>query len=200
MPCVPLILSSIQLPKIPGVKFLWILTWIVFNAGLGLLMGVYHQGGVVPSQTYISAHLENATHVIWWKTYSPPTWLLGEMNEHCQTIDLMGAKREVVFEKLHQEKGGCTVGNETTLGKPSKSTYLVAPIALNIETETTENGKSFRLDRIWVYRNHLGLDDLDMDIEKDGILGAISKVIESRGIGIWRVVDPQELNCIQGGH
>ncbi|KAA8572525.1 hypothetical protein EYC84_003135 [Monilinia fructicola] len=40
--------------------------WIAFNLLLGLLMGVYHQGGVVPTQVFLSKQLD-ATHAIWWK-------------------------------------------------------------------------------------------------------------------------------------
>lgn len=51
IPAVPLFLSSVNLPK----RFLkpWIAAWVIFNLALGLLMGVYHQGGLVPAQLWI---------------------------------------------------------------------------------------------------------------------------------------------------
>lgn len=192
MPCVPLILSSMQLPRARVMRKIWITVWIVFNVALGSLMGVYHQGGVVPVQNYIAEYLGNATSVIWWKTYSPPTWLLGEMNERCSTVDLMGAKKSVVEEKLEQEKGGCDVEREEM---KSKETYLVAPLAMNVEKNMESGKQLYRLRKVWVYRSHLGLDDLDFDFEQDGILGAVMKVWDGRGLGIWRVEDPADESC-----
>ena len=172
---------------------IWITVWIIFNVALGLLMGVYHQGGVVPVQNYIAEHLGNATSVIWWKTYSPPTWLLGEMNERCSTVDLMGAKRNIVEERLEQEKGGCGVGPE---GTGSKEAYLVAPLAMDAERDVAGGKHRYRLQKVWVYRSHLGLDDLNFDFEKGGVLGAVMKVWDSRGLGIWRVEeDPADESC-----
>lgn len=199
LPCVPLILSCIRLPRTPILKFTWITVWVFFNAIMGLLMGVYHQGGVVPVQNYIAENLGNATAVIWWKTYSPPTWLLGNMNEVCRTVDLMGAKQDLVFVELELEKGGCTSPrNGATPGETINETYLVAPLATHIETGREWIGRGFSLQRVWLYRNHLGLDDLDFDFEKDGVIGAIMKLWDSRGLGVWRVEDPTHQSCTQG--
>ncbi|CAN6662578.1 GPI mannosyltransferase 4 [Trichomonascus vanleenenianus] len=53
--------------------------WLVFNLILGVLMGTFHQGGVVPAQTHIGKNLtRGANTFIWWKTYSPPIWLMGQ--------------------------------------------------------------------------------------------------------------------------
>ena len=169
-------------------------------------MGVYHQGAVVPVQTYIAENLENASEVIWWKTYSPPTWLLGEVNENLKTVGLMGAKRSVVIETLERVKGGCGIGGAAE--RNFKEVYFVAPLALSVEeeqggVEVAEKGKvtkkserGYRLRKVWVYRNHLGLDDLDLDFEKDEVLGAVMKVIGNRGLGIWRVEDVNDETCL----
>lgn len=195
LPCVPLMLSCIRLPRIPSLKFTWIIVWVFFNTLMGLLMGVLHQGGVVPVQNYIAENLGNATTVIWWKTYSPPTWLLGEMNEVCKTVDLMGENQDWVFVQLELEKGGCPSGGGPTSGGVINETYLVAPLATEIETEREGIGRGFSLRRVWLYRNHLGLDDLDFDFEQDGAIGAIMKVWDSRGLGVWRVEDPAHESC-----
>lgn len=168
----------------------------MFNALLGGLMGVFHQGGVVPVQTYIAEHLGNATTVVWWKTYSPPTWLLGEMGERCVTADLMGAERGVVAARLEKEKGGCGKGK---MEEGRRETYLVAPVAMDVESGLLgEEGKQgFTLRKVWVYRNHLGLDDLDLDFKRDGVLGAVIKVVDARGLGIWRVEDPADQSCVR---
>ena len=89
LPAVPLILSSIRIPT-PRIRKSWIITWVVFNVAFGILMGVYHQGGIVPVQMNIAKTNETVSHAFWWKTYSPPTWLLNGKNEELQTVDLMG--------------------------------------------------------------------------------------------------------------
>jgi phosphatidylinositol glycan class Z len=93
IPAVPLLLTCLGTPR----SRIFLGSWIVFNVLLGALMGVYHQGGVIPTQLQIPTILaENAaqavatdsniidTHtaqpatVFWWKTYPPPLWLLGD--------------------------------------------------------------------------------------------------------------------------
>ncbi|KAF8475728.1 Alg9-like mannosyltransferase family-domain-containing protein [Kalaharituber pfeilii] len=199
LPCVPLILSSIRLPKVRFAKSLWIALWIVFNIVLGTLMGVLHQGGIVPAQNFIAENLENATTVIWWKTYSPPTWLLGEMNERCETLDLMGAERSALLDKLETEKGTC--GWQSDANTPSspvgnlKETYLVAPVSKHV-TDPAYSAVGYRLEKVWEYKNHLSFDDLDFDFNKDGYIGSVKKIfVDERGLGIWRVVDAQSPEC-----
>ncbi len=65
-----------RLPRSLQLRKVWIATWIIFNLALGMLMGVYHQGGIVPAQMHIAASNEEISHAFWWKTYSPPTWLI----------------------------------------------------------------------------------------------------------------------------
>lgn len=48
--------------------------WLVFNAAMCIIMGIFHQGGVIPMISNINAE-QDLTIDIWWKTYSPPTWL-----------------------------------------------------------------------------------------------------------------------------
>ncbi|KAI5810155.1 Alg9-like mannosyltransferase family-domain-containing protein [Peziza echinospora] len=190
IPCVPLILSSIHLPKIPGVKAVWILLWIAFNAALGVLMGVFHQGGVVPMQLHIRDTFPNATRVGWWKTYSPPTWLLGEMAGTCETVDLMGSNATVVVEWLAASYGACSSAGEGA----GRETYFVKPASREVEgAHDAERG--FRLERVWVYKRHLGLDDLDVDFSRDGVWGSVRRVVDGRGLELWRVVDVREAHC-----
>ena len=94
IPAVPLLLTCLGTPR----SRIFLGSWVVFNLLLGALMGVYHQGGIVPTQLQIPTILaENATPAIatgadtvdtgsiapsatvfWWKTYPPPLWLLGD--------------------------------------------------------------------------------------------------------------------------
>lgn len=85
LPCIPLILTYLQPSTSPKHRRLFWLSWALFNAVMGVLMGTYHQGGVIPAQIAIpdlvSKQIElngyPRAQVFWWKTYPPPTYLLG---------------------------------------------------------------------------------------------------------------------------
>ena len=49
LPCVPLLLTCLRLPTSPRLLTIFWTTWIIFNTLLSTLMGVYHQGGIIPS-------------------------------------------------------------------------------------------------------------------------------------------------------
>lgn len=160
--------------------------WVVFNVALGLLMGVYHQGGIVPVQMNIAKTNEMVSNAFWWKTYSPPTWLLNGKNENLTTIDLMGIPGEQMTEKVKAVLPTCRTR------KPPKiagigATYLVAPRSAHFLKSYTEHGEREELsfEEVWSYRQHLNLDD--MDFEDDGFWKTISRVVGDRGLVIWRV-------------
>ncbi|KAK2803371.1 hypothetical protein FQN50_007030 [Emmonsiellopsis sp. PD_5] len=121
LPCVPLLLTCFRPPR----SRLFLASWLIFNTALGLLMGIYHQGGVVPTQLHIPTLLANSTAsgtgtvpttrtatVFWWKTYSPPNWLLGDLATETETetegvsysnistVDLMGIPGQEMIERL----------------------------------------------------------------------------------------------------
>lgn len=50
--------------------------WYLFNFLLSLLMGIFHQGGVLTALDHLNKHPEPAVQ-FWWRTYPPPTWILG---------------------------------------------------------------------------------------------------------------------------
>lgn len=182
-PAVPLFLSSIQLPK----RYLrsWMALWIGINVFMGLLMGVFHQGGVVPTQNFL-ARQHNVSEVLWWRTYNPPTWLLDGRNEHMKTTVLMGMQPESMFQAVVQAtpcmRSG--VGNTT-------DTFLVAPDSstfLDRFTQPHEGDPLLRLRKVWQHRRHLNLDDLDVGSE--GVWGTLKRVIGRRGLTTWKVDRP----------
>ncbi|KAI4654646.1 uncharacterized protein J4E79_008520 [Alternaria viburni] len=183
LPAVPLILSSIRLPT-PRIRKSWIVTWVVFNVALGILMGVYHQGGIVPVQMNIAKTNETVSNAFWWKTYSPPTWLLNGKNEELKTVDLMGCPAEQMIEKVKEALPPCRTR------KPPKadrgSVYVVAPRSAHalIPYQSPNNSKDVSLEEVWSYRQHLNLDD--MDFADDGVWNTISRVVGDRGLVVWR--------------
>lgn len=185
MPAVPLLLSGISLPKYIPLQRLWIVVWVIFNVLYGALMGVFHQGGVVPAQLHMG-NVTNAANVVWWKTYQPPAWLLGEPKNgdkrQLVTTDLMGAKLPVLVGTL-QPLAQCGIGGQ------KENNYLVAPlsaVALDEFAAAVNTSLPFWLKREWEYRNHFNMDD--MDFGDDGFMPTIERVVGRRGLGIWKVL------------
>ncbi|KAF2678967.1 glycosyltransferase family 22 protein [Lentithecium fluviatile CBS 122367] len=185
LPAVPLILGSVRLPR-ASVKF-WTSAWILFNVVLGILMGIYHQGGIVPVQMHIAKTNETVTHAFWWKTYSPPIWLLNGKNEELTTVDLMGMKGDKMLEKVKAALPTCRTR------KPPKiegrgAVYLIAPRSAYFLQPYYDRFKreDISLEEVWSYRRHLNLDD--MDIADHGFRKTMERVVGDRGLVIWRVI------------
>lgn len=177
LPAIPLILSCTQVPH----RFTktWISAWIIFNLLLGVLMGVYHQGGVVPAQMYLATEA-NVTQAFWWKTYSPPRWLLGARAEGLRTIDLMGLQKDALQDRI------CMSADEGTV--------LVAPTSADfldqyLSSSADENSHLMQLEQMWRYSKHLNLDD--MDFGDDGVLPTLRRVVDRKEIAVWKVSCPQ---------
>jgi phosphatidylinositol glycan class Z len=186
LPAVPLLLSCVPLRR----SRLLLVTWVIFNAAMGFLMGVYHQGGVVPTQLAMrdivssstTHHIPSAT-VFWWKTYSPPLWLLGGDNRstEIQTQDLMGIPGVELVQRLEQVVPSCSTPSSIFLVAPTSADFL-DQYALSAAKPQKQ---SLQLHPLWSYRKHLNLDD--MDFAEDGILPTLKRVIGRRGLGVWSV-------------
>jgi phosphatidylinositol glycan class Z len=186
LPTMPLILSSVQLPKNQTHLRIWTGIWILFNVFFGLLMGVYHQGGIVPAQVFLSKQ-PDATQAVWWKTYSPPIWLLNGKNEVLQTHDIMGMKGPLMVRELHI-LATCHKRSEnaTAYLEESQGTYLIAPLSATfLDDYIGGKEKGLYFQEVWKHKQHLNLDDLDFG--DDGFWNTIKRVIGRRGLGAWRV-------------
>jgi phosphatidylinositol glycan class Z len=186
IPAVPLILSSVKLPKYATKLFFG--TWVIFNVIFGFLMGTYHQGGVVPMQLHIET-MENVNHVFWWKSYSPPLWLLDGKIDSMETTDLMGMQKESMMQELLGQVN-CQKKDHSGiyLVAPNSATYLDKFIKPNAEVEKGAKSLEYNelyLEERWRYSKHLNLDDLDF--ADDGIWPTLSRVVGRRGLGLWEV-------------
>lgn len=146
-------------------------------------MGVYHQGGVVPTQIFLGKQ-EHVTHAFWWKTYSPPIWLLNGKNDNMTTVDLMSMPPSRMVEKLMDvapcDSSKVRPGNETVfLVAPKSATFLDRFKGLD------SNNKTLRLEEVWTYRRHINLDDLDF--ADDGFWPTLQRVVGRRGLTVWKV-------------
>ena len=186
IPSIPLILSSVRLP--PRFASVWVGLWIAFNAVFGVLMGTYHQGGVIPTQLFLAGQTD-ATQALWWRTYSPPIWLLDGKSGDLTTRDLMGMQADLMVDELRRS-ATCHPATSASTSSPTTGTYLVAPQSstfLDRFSDSYGNGTepTLRLERKWHYRNHLNLDDLDF--AEAGVWPTLRRVIGRRGLTTWRV-------------
>ncbi|PVI02732.1 glycosyltransferase family 22 protein [Periconia macrospinosa] len=181
LPAVPLILASVRLPQVQ-VKF-WISAWILFNALLGILMGIYHQGGIVPVQMHLAKSNATVSHAFWWKTYSPPTWLLNGKNEELKTIDLMGMKGDDMIAELKATLPTCQTHQSSK--RDRGDIYLVAPRSAYFLLPYTSNlnHQEVSLKEVWSYKRHLNLDD--MDFAEDGFWKTMARVVGDRGLVVY---------------
>ncbi|GIJ85492.1 alpha 1,2 mannosyltransferase [Aspergillus pseudoviridinutans] len=209
IPCVPLLLSCFRLRK----SRLFLVAWVIFNATLGFLMGVYHQGGVVPVQlaipTIISANtvkpngsLENqprvSATVLWWKTYSPPSWLLGNNTSFpldIDTRDMMGIPGVEMAQELEKLVPRCGPHGETHTDDASAGSgeadrtnfvFVVAPRSatyLDRYTTAPAGSSGLKLQELYSYPKHINLDDLD--VGSDGLLATLKRVFGRRGLNVW---------------
>ncbi|KAI0506790.1 GPI mannosyltransferase 4 [Xylaria bambusicola] len=188
LPTIPLLLSSIRMPTKNSLLKAWIGAWIVFNLALGLLMGVYHQGGIVPAQVFLSKQ-PDATQAVWWKTYMPPIWLLNGKNEVLHTEDVAGMAGSTLLEELERIATCDTPADRRNHEylKEKNGTYLIAPLSTTWLDPYLENKglDGLRFREVWRYRKHLNLDDLDW--AEDGVWNTLKRVIGRRGLVAWRV-------------
>lgn len=188
LPTIPLILSSVQLPPQKKILRVWVASWVIFNLIFGLLMGVYHQGGIVHGQVFLSKQ-PDATKAIWWKTYMPPVWLLDGKAETLATRDVMGIPGEELYAEL-EKIATCDMPADRRskeYRKEKNGTYLIAPTSATwLDPYLKNKGlDGLRFREVWRHTQHLNLDDLDFG--DDGVWNTLTRVIGRRGLAAWRV-------------
>lgn len=142
LPTVPLLLASLRLPESRKARRLFWVIWATFNLFMGLLMGSFHQGGVIEIQLGVpntinsmfqrhdvsarqmarldGPRLRNTTTaatIYWWKTYPPPSYLLGkgahnpysDIPINVSTIALMGRPFPNLYSTLSSSVEACFV-------------------------------------------------------------------------------------------
>ena len=142
-------------------------------------MGIYHQGGIIPTQSWLG-HQKSLSpplpEVLWWRTYPPPIWLLD--HNPITTTDLMG----IPFSDLQSRINTALdpeCGSNKTIG-------LVAPwSSLEFDDERMWRDGGLVLEEVWRWNRHLNLDDLDVGGE--GVVGTVRRVVGRRGLVLWRV-------------
>lgn len=138
--------------------------WLVFNVALTVLMGVLHQGGVVPAVEYFHELHGNGVAQVWWRTYSPPTWMLGDRESSTQFIAVNDDKWSFTLDFSKQNRVVDTMGLDLdklldvigVVKAASSKTYIIAPVA-----SFKKNLDSLAHEQVWQHMLHLDMDHLD---------------------------------------
>ncbi|KAK9318433.1 Alg9-like mannosyltransferase family-domain-containing protein [Lipomyces starkeyi] len=192
LPAIPLFLASTSIPKFAlstsSRKWTFISIFAIFNAILAGIFGIYHQGGIVPAQTlYIGPHASATSDVVWWKTYSPPDWLLGEHEVgviHRGTVsdvsnvsslvaldkqpglrvwDMMGSHPDIISTLLKMLMTSVLQRHDRDDG----DVLLVAPVAAKgLYKFLDDPSFPFYLKLEWTYSRHMNLDDFGVDYDE----------------------------------
>lgn len=177
LPCVPLLLSTVHVPL--KHRLSWLGAWAIFNLLFGVLMGLYHQAGIIPAQLFLGTQ-PSITRAFWWKTYSPPTWLLGSRQSQLVTTDLMGMSQSLIVDTICRDSSSA-LQDQVVLVAPASALFLDQFISSKpISSETR-----MELTELWSFRKHLNLDDVDVGDE--GLVPTIQRVVGRRGLKIWSV-------------
>ncbi|KAJ9603425.1 alpha 1,2 mannosyltransferase [Cladophialophora chaetospira] len=227
LPAVPLILTSIRVPDSRIFSRIFWTTWIIFNAALAVLMGIYHQGGIIPAQLAMPSLIErsiNNTHsearnveVFWWKTYPPPTFLLGSEPLHpatnkslnISTVPLMGYPQSELVFMLMQHMPTCDPSfiERFFIHKEKTDIFVVAPLAAwRLEPASSSGSQPYQYPSTSNFSFTIDMNQPpaqlqmtnlavfrkhinldDLDFGDDGIRPTLDRVIGRRGLGVWRV-------------
>ncbi|WVQ65105.1 uncharacterized protein L199_003277 [Kwoniella botswanensis] len=171
IPIVPLISCCIRLPAGKKNRKMWLIMWMMFNGFMGIFMGVYHQGGVIPLQMRMPQMVEQG-NVYWCKTYTPPLWLLGDKGRNTNITTIRVFEGDIV--------------DPIKLSATTTTTYLVAPYSsTRLDRYVNMEDEGVRLEEMWRFDRHLNLDDLDFEV--DGIWETVERVWGRRGLILWKV-------------
>ncbi|MCJ1247286.1 alpha 1,2 mannosyltransferase [Trapelia coarctata] len=221
LPAIPLLLSSVRLPFTRSKIRLFVGAWVFFNLALGTIFGIFHQGGVMPMQIWLGAdaHISqtNGTDVLWWRTYSPPVWLLdgkaapqapgaSATADSLRTIDLMGIPFPALLSTISTHLPPCPAPPKRGAPAATNDTALivVAPLSsLELDSYTSSatsaspiaaNAKpgsrpDTREEYTWqhIHTERRHFNLDDLDFAEDGVFGTVGRVVGRRGLGAWRV-------------
>jgi phosphatidylinositol glycan class Z len=179
---------------------------------MAVLIGIYHQGGVIPAQIAMpqvvkSANTSEVT-VFWWKTYPAPTYLIGaptldpDSNKplNITGVSLMGLSEHSLKQTLLDSTYAADCAGKPPGSSPSSAVFLAAPLSAHLfdnqradqaehfsigENEKPPSGGILFFKKEYVYHKHVNLDDLDF--ADDGVFGTLGRVLGRAGLGIWRV-------------
>lgn len=156
-PLVPLICICIDFTNFETPRFVELIMtlWCIFNTALGIVMGSLHQRGVIESldQLYKTGYHGSQ---VWWRTYSPPTWLLGN-----EDLTIAAQVPPYEFGDLLIDLMGCEVDQLVSTLAQLQDTLLITPRSSLPLLESIDN-EHLNLELVWSYKWHLDMDHFDI--------------------------------------
>lgn len=172
IPLAPLTLMGLKFNrywKNYGIKI-----WIGFNLLMAIVLGSLHQGGIIPLLDSMPKEPLNVH--IWWKTYSPPTWMYANERLTSSTtnfVDNVEKVDDVPFTIVHDhivDLKGC---DEKLLNYTldqfllqNANIQLIAPKSVEHRLEPLQDDFQFQSLQSWPL--HLDLDHINLP---RGLLG-----------------------------
>lgn len=82
----------------------WVSIWLLYNIIMAMILGCFHQSGVIKMMMYYQQNKERTTDFgvhVWWKTYMPPTWMYMNSNITVSTTKLINGTIETLdFDEI----------------------------------------------------------------------------------------------------
>ena len=129
-------------------------------------MGGLHQRGVILAIDHLRTSSDTAGVHVWWKTYSPPTWMYMNKNLTISTTNFVDGVEnvdKVDFDILQNhviDLKGCSVSllNKTLsrlaeLG--SRDVLVIAPKSITNKIYGLENTSTFHFNSTWLSLIHI---------------------------------------------
>lgn len=173
IPLAPLMLMSLRFNKFwktYGVK-----TWIGFNIIMAIIMGVLHQGGIVPLLDVMRG--EPLGVHIWWKTYSPPTWMYSNQEMLYSTtnfVDDVEKVDNIPFSSIHDHVVDLKGSDEKLLNYTldqfllqTTNVQVIAPNSIAHRLKLLQDNYQFQSLQSWPI--HLDLDHIGQSGKSLGI-------------------------------
>ncbi|ANZ76438.1 BA75_03628T0 [Komagataella pastoris] len=155
MPAIPLLSCCFNIQ--PRFSKYLLKAFIAFNIIMSILMGVFHQGGVVPAlnELHNMEYCPSTTVQVWWRTYKPPSYFL-ELSD--QTVKFTNkdqdSKDELLKGDIIDAMGMPLEDLSDLLSKIDRPIKLITPVGSSLLLEG-------RLNETWTYLYHIDLDHLE---------------------------------------
>lgn len=182
--CIVLVSQRLRIPKI------LFKAWFLFNITMYVVMGVLHQAGNIMffQQKDLAKSVESSVH-IWWKTYSPPTWMYLQPDMSSATtsfcLNKQGLQQIEVFENY--KKGFNEVidlkGCDTELLEQVLHHYLFGKntsCIVNMPSSVAYKLKdmNYKFSKVWETKYNLDMDHFDFSNPESFKLGMAAYMVE----------------------
>lgn len=175
VPLLPLFCISIDLSNFDKVikSEHVIKLWLLFNICLGIVMGGLHQRGVILAIDHLRTSSDTAGVHVWWKTYSPPTWMYMNKNLTISTTNFVDGVENVdkvdfnILQNHVIDLKGCSVSLlKKTLSRlaesGSRDVLVIAPKSITNKIYGLENTSTFHFNSTWETKYSLDMDHFDI--------------------------------------